>query len=114
MTGVGVDPSFENPLDQIAYQDDNGQWRAGPDAKGYESGQFVPQEGDDLKGNVARARSMRKYKNDVKRTMRRHDDMNQEEAMELVNEYREMKDKFENGEISEAEFNEWIADHLES
>lgn len=41
---VAIDENTINPPSDIAYQDSNGNWHAGPDAKGYSQGSYVPPE----------------------------------------------------------------------
>lgn len=105
---VKIDPSFESSLDQIAYQDSNGNWRAGPDNnKGQPTGSFISSE------YANRARSMRKYHNDTKRVMRGQK-VDQNKARKLVNEYREKQKQFRSGEMGEDEFTEWINENIGS
>jgi len=70
-------------MSDLAYQDDNGNWRAGPDAveNGHaeQVGQFVPED------YAQKARSTRQNANAVKQNMRKQD-MSESEAREYVNE----------------------------
>lgn len=86
---------------QIAYKDKNGQWRAGPDAPGYQKGQFIPtttesyeyeREGELVSvtrtkpaGNVGRSFHNRQRANYVRKIMRK-EDMSESEAREFINE----------------------------
>ena len=101
---IRLNVEYEKSPDAIAFQDKNGNWRAGGDAKGYQKGQFVDST------YAKKARGLRKYNNDLKRTIRsgRNDADTKEGARAIVNSYREMEQKFKSGEISQAEFNEFI------
>ena len=96
-------PTTERSVDAIAYQDSNGNWRVGPDnSKGLSKGQFIGST------YAKRARSLRKWNNDVSRAQRVNNVEDRKEAMELVRGYREMKEKHDNGEISDEEFVEYV------
>lgn len=91
---VPIDEDTIKPESAIAYKDNNDQWRAGPDAPGYEQGQFVPtrevsQAGGGTRsrpgGNVGRSYTTRRRTNLVKANMRKRD-MSEEEARDFVNE----------------------------
>lgn len=106
---IEPNPEFERSVDAIAYQDSDGNWRAGPDnSKGQPTGSFID-------SNYAkRARGLRKWNNDVKRAMRSGEASSFDEGKELVREYRDMKDQLDRGEISQDEFANWVSDTLGS
>lgn len=76
---VEIDPSTIRPPTDIAYKDSAGNWRAGPQAKGYEQGQFV----DASYAN--KARKFRQNTNLTKQFMRSND-LDEAEAREQARE----------------------------
>lgn len=106
---IEPNPEFERSVDAIAYQDERGNWRAGPDnSKGQPTGSFISST------YAKQARGLRKWNNDVKRAMRSGEADGFDEGKELVREYRDMKNKLDTGEISESEFSQWVSDTLGS
>lgn len=90
---VDINENVIKPLEAIAYKD-NGNWRAGSDAPGYEKGQFIPTRdvtktsGNEVTrpaGDVGRAFTNRKRTNLVKANMRKND-LSESEARDKVNE----------------------------
>lgn len=82
---IDLDPDTIRPITDIAYQDSQGNWRAGPDAKGYEKGQFVSP------GYAKKARSLRRNSNMVKNIMREANEgkgVSESKAREISHEVR--------------------------
>lgn len=88
---VDLDANTINPVSDIAYKDDNGNWRAGPDAKGYKQGQFV-----DAK-YAKTATSIRRTTN-LTKSIQRARDVSESEARELKNEMVEALNEAETKE----------------
>lgn len=76
---IDLTPGVYRPMSHIAYKDASGRWRAGPDAKGYDKGQYVPEE------YAQKARKQRQFTNAVKQNMEKQD-MSESEAREYVKE----------------------------
>lgn len=92
---INLDADTIRPPTDIAYKDDAGNWRAGPDAKGYDKGQFV--SGD----YAQRARAVRRNANMVKNIMREANEgegVSETEAREISTEIRERLDDAESEE----------------
>lgn len=82
---IDLTPGLYRPMDHIAYKDTNGNWRAGPDAKGYDKGQYVDPS------YAKRARSARQNANAIKQNMDKQD-MDEDEARKWVKEKRDELD----------------------
>jgi len=107
---IDIDPGQINTLTEIATKNEAGQWVAGPDAPGYEQGQYIPTKKVKVTepdgstytketpgGNVGRSYTNRQRTNLVKANMRRQD-MTEKEAREFVNEkIQEIEDKKREG-----------------
>lgn len=94
---IEIDPDVIRPQTDIAYQDEAGNWRAGPDAKGYEPGQFV-------EVNYAkRATGVRKRTNMVK-SIQRGAEVPEDEARERG---RTILEKLEDAETDQEEREIW-------
>lgn len=99
----------ERDLDAIAKEVSPGVWQAGPDnTRGKSVGEFISPRYAKI------ARGVRKWHNDVARVQRSQQIDDRNDAMQLVRDYRTQKDAFEKGEISQAEFIEWIQENIES
>jgi hypothetical protein len=96
---VDLNPDSVKPLSDIAEkvgerEDGSAIYQAGPDAKGYEQGQFVPND------YANKARKIRQNVNSVKAVMRRKD-VDEDEARERVKDVIEAKGAYDQGEIDE-------------
>lgn len=87
------DETTIHALTDYAKRDSNGNWRAGPDAPGYQKGQFIEtrvvttQDGRTVEkpaGDIGRAFTNRQRNNLIKANMRRQD-MTEQEARNFVN-----------------------------
>lgn len=84
---VDLNPDIIKPLTDIAFKDESGQWRAGPDnAKGLEPGQFISSD------YAEKARSSRANANFVKQIMRSRD-VSESEAREIGEDFLERLDE---------------------
>jgi len=79
---IHLDADTIRPPTNIAYKDEADNWRAGPDAKGYEKGQFVEA------AYAKQARGIRKNANMVKQIMR-WNDVNENQARKTSHTIRE-------------------------
>jgi len=91
---VDLDPDTIRPATGIAYQDDNGNWHAGPDA--VKNGQ-AEQVGEFISGDYAKkARGLRRNANMIKNIMREHNEgegTTEKEAREIARDVqRELRD----------------------
>jgi hypothetical protein len=98
---VDLNPDIVKPLSDIAEKvgerpDGSAIYQAGPDAKGYDEGQFVPND------YANKARKIRQNTNSVKSVMRDLD-IEESEARERVKNVIEAKQDFQKGEIDEDE-----------
>ena len=75
-------------LDDVAYQDEDGQWRAGPDSSHPEGTQLDAPEAN-------RARSLRQYHQTWKGIAWNNPDISDDEAKELA---KDLRDRLENVE----------------
>jgi flagellar motility protein MotE (MotC chaperone) len=96
---VDLNPDTVNPLSDIAEkvgerEDGSAIYQAGPDAKGYDEGQFVPND------YANKARKIRQNANSVKAVMRRKN-VDEDEARQRVKDVIEAKEDYNQGEIEE-------------
>lgn len=93
---IELDETIIRPMTDLAYQDSNGNWHAGPDAvsngKAENIGEFVSES------YAQKARKQRQHMNAVKQNMRKQD-MTEKQARNWVNnkldELKEERDKDE-------------------
>lgn len=95
---VDLDENTINPVSDIAYKDDAGNWRAGPDAKkGYQQGQFIDSD------YAERATSIRRTTNLIK-SIQRARDVSESEARDLKD---DMVSELEDAETKEERRDIW-------
>ena len=58
---VDLNPNKIYTLREYAYRDDAGRWRAGPEAKGYDPGQFIPTKTIEVTGSAGPERDQTTY-----------------------------------------------------
>jgi hypothetical protein len=96
---VDLNPDSVKPLSDIAEkvgerEDGSAIYQAGPDASGYDKGQFVPND------YANKARKIRQNVNSVKAVMRRKD-VDEDNARQRVKDVIEAKKEYNQGEIDE-------------